>query len=177
MKTFKLGTSDVNVPAVVAGVMRIQDKTDDSPITGIQIIETVESTKEDKFRLVSGWSSASADERRFQNNYTFSFEWDLGDFLFNPDQVRISDEARDLVELRNDTLETVTQFYFQRRQLQLDLLLSPAEELRERLRLELQLQEVTANIDYLTGGYLTQRLNDVRAGKPKPGIVKRLFAI
>jgi photosystem II stability/assembly factor-like uncharacterized protein len=155
----------------------IQDKTDDSPITGIQIIETVESTKEDKFRLVSGWSSASADERRFQNNYTFSFEWDLGDFLFNPDQVRISDEARDLVELRNDTLETVTQFYFQRRQLQLDLLLSPAEELRERLRLELQLQEVTANIDYLTGGYLTQRLNDVRAGKPKPGIVKRLFAI
>ena len=126
---------------------------------------------------MSGWSSASADERRFQNNYTFSFEWDLGDFLFNPDQVRISDEARDLVELRNDTLETVTQFYFQRRQLQLDLLLSPAEELRERLRLELQLQEVTANIDYLTGGYLTQRLNDVRAGKPKPGIVKRLFAI
>ena len=29
MKTFKLGTSDVNVPAVVTGVMRIQDKTDD----------------------------------------------------------------------------------------------------------------------------------------------------
>ncbi|HQM53014.1 MAG TPA: hypothetical protein PLI86_07830, partial [bacterium] len=98
--------------------------------------------------------------------------------LYNPDQVRISDEARDLVELRNDVLEEVTQFYFQRRNLQIDLLLSPAEELRERLRLELQLQEVTANIDYLTGGYLTQRLNDAKANKPgTSSAVKRLFAI
>ena len=55
---------------------------------------------------------------------------------------------------------------------------STADELRERLRLELQLQEVTANIDYLTGGYLTQRLNDAKANKPgTSSAVKRLFAI
>jgi hypothetical protein len=108
----------------------------------------------------------------------FKFKWDLGDFLYNPDQVRISNEVRDLVELRNDVLEEVTQFYFQRRQLQIDLLLSPSEDLRERLRLELQLQEVTANIDYLSGGYLTQRLNDVTTGKKrKSNVIKRLFAI
>ncbi|MCX6339425.1 MAG: YCF48-related protein [Candidatus Aureabacteria bacterium] len=113
-----------------------------------------------------------------KRNIDFKFKWDLGDFLYNPDQVRISDEVRDLVELRNDVLEEVTQFYFQRRQLQIDLLLSPSEDLRERLRLELQLQEVTANIDYLTGGYLTQRLNDVKVGKErKSNVIKRLFAI
>ena len=156
----------------------IEDKTDDSPVTGIEIIETVQSSSENKYKVQNGTSSESADARKFENNYTFSFEWDFGDFLFNPDQVRISNEVRDLVELRNDVLEEVTQFYFQRRQLQIDLLLSPAEELRERLRLELQLQEVTANIDYLTGGYLTQRLNDVKAGKTgKPNVVKRLFSI
>lgn len=156
----------------------IQDKTDDSPMTGLEIIETISNSNDNKYKVQDGTSSENADARRFQNNYTFSFQWDFGDFLFNPSQIRISDESRDLVELRNDVLEEVTQFYFQRRQLQIDLLLSPAEELRERLRLELQLQEVTANIDYLTGGYLTQRLNDVKAGKTgKPNVVKRLFSI
>jgi photosystem II stability/assembly factor-like uncharacterized protein len=156
----------------------IEDKTVDSSDGGITITEIVGESGENNYKVVTGSSSEYADARKFENNYTFSFEWDFGDFLFNPDQVRISDESRDLVELRNDVLEEVTQFYFQRRQLQIDLLLSPAEELRERLRLELQLQEVTANIDYLTGGYLTQRLNDVKAGKTgKPNVVKRLFSI
>ena len=83
---------------------------------------------------------------------------------------------RDLVELRNDVLEEVTQFYFQRRQLQIDMLLSPPEDLRERLRMELQLQEVTANVDYLTGGYLTQRLNAAKDGVvEKSSFMKRVF--
>lgn len=147
-------------------------------ITGVDYITTSEYS--DKFydytQTIDRQTTQDTQDRRKQID--FKFKWDLGDFLYNPDQVRISDEARDLVELRNDVLEEVTQFYFQRRQLQIDLLLSPSEDLRERLRLELQLQEVTANIDYLTGGYLTQRLNDVRQGKVrKSGAIKRLFAI
>ena len=155
-----------------------QIETTSEPDTGITIGEKLISSTENKYKNKNIWSTENSDERQYNNNLGFQFEWEFGDFLFNPDQVRISDEARDLVELRNDVLEEVTQFYFQRRQLQIDLLLSPAEELRERLRLELQLQEVTANIDYLTGGYLTQRLNDAKAGKAgKSNVVKRLFAI
>lgn len=147
-------------------------------ITGVDYITTSEYS--DKFydytQTIDRHTTQDTTDRK--REIDFKFKWDLGDFLYNPDQVRISDEARDLVELRNDVLEEVTQFYFQRRQLQIDLLLSPSEDLRERLRLELQLQEVTANIDYLTGGYLTQRLNDVRQGKVrKSSTVKRLFAI
>jgi hypothetical protein len=147
-------------------------------ITGVDYITTSEYS--DKFynytQTIDRHRTQDTQDRKRQID--FKFKWDLGDFLYNPDQVRISDEARDLVELRNDVLEEVTQFYFQRRQLQIDLLLSPSEDLRERLRLELQLQEVTANIDYLTGGYLTQRLNDVRQGKVrKSGAIKRLFSI
>lgn len=147
-------------------------------ITGVDYITTSEYSDKyyDYTQTIDRSTTQDTQDRRKQID--FKFKWDLGDFLYNPDQVRISDEARDLVELRNDVLEEVTQFYFQRRQLQIDLLLSPSEDLRERLRLELQLQEVTANIDYLTGGYLTQRLNDVRQGKErKSGVVKRLFSI
>jgi photosystem II stability/assembly factor-like uncharacterized protein len=157
---------------------QIESFFESSPNTGITLSDKLKSITsiDNGYELKNDWDNA--DERQFTNSLSFQFEWELGDFLYNPDQVRISDEARDLVELRNDVLEEVTQFYFQRRNLQIDLLLSPAEELRERLRLELQLQEVTANIDYLTGGYLTQRLNDAKANKPgTAGVVKRLFAI
>lgn len=152
------------------------DETEISKLTGtvITMETTFESSSQNERQVIT--SEKLVEERKRDRNLGFEFTWELGDFLYNPDQVRISDEARDLVELRNDILEEVTQFYFQRRQLQIDLLLSPSEDLRERLRLELQLQEVTANIDYLTGGYLTQRLNDVKTGtKRGSSLFKRVF--
>jgi len=147
-------------------------------ITGVDYITTTEYSDmfQDYTQTIDRHTTQDTQDRR--RRIDFRFKWELGDFLYSPAQVRISDESRDLVELRNDVLGEVTQFYFQRRQLQIDLLLSPSEDLRERLRLELQLQEVTANIDYLTGGYLTQRLNDVKQGKVrKSNVIKRLFAI
>lgn len=152
------------------------DKTEITPNTAYQIDDYDEIKSEVDHRR---WSVYSwGDEFEHKRSVELKFKWDLGDFLYNPDQVRISDEARDLVELRNDVLEEVTQFYFQRRNAQIDLLLSPPEDLRDRLRMEIQLQEVTANIDYLTGGYLTQRLNDAKQGKTrKSNILKRMFSI
>ncbi|MCX6354762.1 MAG: hypothetical protein NTZ78_07660 [Candidatus Aureabacteria bacterium] len=153
-----------------------EDFTEMTPKTAFDIKDILRTKERDETDLTT--RNLAGDDRFHTQDFTFKFEWDFGDFLFNPDQVRISDEARDLVELRNDVLEEVTQFYFQRRNSQIDLLLSPPDELRDRLRLELQLQEVTANIDYLTGGYLTQRLNDVKTGVTrKSNIIKRMFAI
>ncbi|MCX6357192.1 MAG: YCF48-related protein [Candidatus Aureabacteria bacterium] len=155
---------------------KMYDKTEITPGTGIDYTNYLQ----DETRYLTEYTTSyqTGDDRQRERRLGFKFDWDLGDFLFNPDQIRISDESRDLVELRNDVLEEVTQFYFQRRNLQIDILLSPAEDLRERIRLELQLQEVTANIDYLTGGYLTQRMNDVKQGKVrKSNPLKRLFSI
>ena len=155
---------------------QIDSRVEDSPNTGVTLFYDTVYTEMTSYKVTT--EEAYRHEERRDNNIAFEFEWEFGDFLYNPDQVRISDEARDLVELRNDVLEEVTQFYFQRRQLQIDLLLQPPEDLRERLRMELQLQEVTANVDYLTGGYLTQRLNDFKQGKTrKSNIFKRLFNI
>jgi len=152
------------------------DETEMSPNTAFDIKDILRNTSRNTQELIT--RNLAGDDRVHNQDYTFKFEWDFGDFLFNPDQVRISNEARNLAELRNDVLEEVTQFYFQRRNSQIDLLLSPPDDLRDRLRLELQLQEVTANIDYLTGGYLTQRLNDVKTGVTrKSNIIKRMFAI
>jgi hypothetical protein len=154
------------------------DGTEITPVTGLTLQTTVAYTNEDRFDTEVLSRIDNNARRRRDRDIRFQFEWELGDLLYSKDQVRISDEARDLVELRNDVLEEVTQFYFQRRQLQIELLLSPPEDLRERLRMELQLQEVTANVDYLTGGYLTQRLNEVKEGKTsKTSFFKRLVNI
>ncbi len=147
-----------------------------SPVTGTDYATTREYTDKYYTRRQTIDRLRTEERRRRDRDLTLRFRWELSDFLYNREQIRISDEVRDLVELRNDVLEEVTQFYFQRRQLQIDTLLSPPEDLRERLRMELQLQEVTANIDYLTGGYLTQRLNEAEAGKVgKSNIFKRVF--
>jgi photosystem II stability/assembly factor-like uncharacterized protein len=147
-----------------------------TPNTGTDVITTSEFT--DRFYFQTDVLNRTDHRERHDLDWNWEFRgiWDLGDFLYSREQIRISDEVRDLVELRNDVLEEVTQFYFQRRQLQIDMLLSPPEDLRERLRMELQLQEVTANVDYLTGGYLTQRINAAKDGiVEKSSFMKRVF--
>ena len=116
-------------------------------------------------------------EREWEDEVIVEMKWELGDFLYSKAQVDISDESAELAEFRNEVLEQVTQFYFQRRQFQVDLLLSPPEDLRERIRMEIQLQEMTANIDYLSGGYMTARINEARFGKQarEEGFVRGLF--
>lgn len=91
-------------------------------------------------------------------------DWNLNEIVWNPDIIRISDETRDLVELRSDILTTVTSLYFERRRAQVQLLMSPPSDAVERVRRELEIQELTAGIDALTGGWFSQQLS--AAGLP-----------
>ena len=134
-------------------------------------------TLDDEVETTWNYELETEHEREWEDEVLVEMKWELGDFLYSKSQVDISDEAAELAEFRNEVLEQVTQFYFQRRQFQVDLLLSPPEDLRERIRMEIQLQEMTANIDYLTGGYITARINEARFGKQaqEEGFVRGLF--
>ena len=63
-----------------------------------------------------------------------------------------------MVELRDDIMNEVTRTYFERRRLQIDLLASPPQDLKLSLEKELRLQELTADIDALTGNYFSEHL-------------------
>jgi len=91
-------------------------------------------------------------------------DWHLNELVWNPDLIRISDETRDLVELREDILTTVTSLYFERRRAQVQLLLNPPSDAAERIRRELEIQELTASLDALTGGWFSAELS--QAGLP-----------
>ncbi len=72
-----------------------------------------------------------------------------------------------MVQLRNDILDEVTRTYFERRRLRVEMLLSPPEDMKERIGQELRIQELTADIDALTGGYLSRKLKEAEEKKAR----------
>lgn len=84
--------------------------------------------------------------------YEVQLEWRLDKLVMSSERIRAIDQAQELVKLRDRVLEEVTRVYFDRRELQVAMLLDPADTLEGRVAAELALQELTARLDALTGG-------------------------
>ena len=93
-----------------------------------------------------------------------SVKWELGDLIWNDDQTTIDVRSKLMVQLRNDLVDEVTRTYFERRRLQVMLLTGPPQDQQEVVDKELRLQELTALLDGLTGGYFSQQMEIVQAG-------------
>lgn len=89
--------------------------------------------------------------------WSVGVSWDLGELIWNGDQTSIDTRSRLMVELRDDILTQVTHLYYERRRLQVEMALAPMRDLPVRLEKEIRLEELTAGIDALTGGYLSKR--------------------
>jgi hypothetical protein len=63
-----------------------------------------------------------------------------------------------MVQLRDDILDEVTKLYFERIRVKMELGNLPIEDRKKRYDKELRLQELTASLDALTGGYFTQQI-------------------
>ncbi len=93
-------------------------------------------------------------------DWSVGFNWDLGEIIWNNDQTSIDTRSRLMVELRDDVLNEVTHLYYERRRLQVEMALSSVRELPVQIEKELRLQELTAGIDALTGGYYSKKLQN-----------------
>ncbi|MFH1812386.1 MAG: ComEA family DNA-binding protein [Pseudomonadota bacterium] len=87
--------------------------------------------------------------------------WDLDRAVFDPEEPKVNREALRLQRYRDDVLDEVTRRYFERRRLQIEVDLAPPTEMADRVRKELRLQELTADIDALTGGEFSSRLKSI----------------
>jgi len=99
------------------------------------------------------WVIGPEDEK---TGWDITCTWDLGDLIWNGDQTLIDVRSKLMVQLRDDVLDEVTHLYFARRKLQVELMQSPPKDTEEYIEKELRLQELTAGIDAMTGGYFTQ---------------------
>ncbi len=91
-------------------------------------------------------------------------EWRLDEMMMGPARIQAIRESSRLVNLRDDILDEVTKIYFDRRRVQVDLLMNPPQDARTKATKDLRLEELTANLDALTGGWFSQR---ARAGRGK----------
>jgi hypothetical protein len=85
-------------------------------------------------------------------------DWDLDRLVFNPQELAVAREGVRLANLRDRVLDETTRRYYERRRLQVDLELSPPRDLADRIRKELRVQELTADLDSLTGGWFSKKL-------------------
>jgi hypothetical protein len=99
--------------------------------------------------LLAELTGSDADN---DDKYVVKLEWRLDKLVMSSERIRVINAAEDIVKLRDKVLDEVTRLYFDRRRLQVESLLNPPTSLQSRIDGELRLQELTANLDALTGG-------------------------
>jgi len=87
-----------------------------------------------------------------------SLKWDLGNFVWSSAQPAIDSRSKLLVALRESIVSEITRIYFERRRIQKELLLHPPETLSREWNLFLRMEELTAHLDAVTGGYFSRQL-------------------
>jgi len=92
-------------------------------------------------------------------DWGFTLKWDLADLVWSPYQKDIDVRSRLMVQLRDDILDEVTHLYYERKRLKAKLMSEPKRTTSEKHDEKFHLEELTASIDALTGGYLSRRLS------------------
>jgi len=112
-----------------------------------------------------GTTHQTEEESGDDTGWGFFFKWDLKEFIYSQEQTKISKEARELSELRQDVLEQVNTYFFDRRRAQIEMIFSPPSDARSKIDVQLRIARLTANIDALTGGFLSARLAKTSTAK------------
>lgn len=94
-------------------------------------------------------------------DWGISLKWDLAELIWSTDQTSIDVRSRLMVQLRQDILDEVNRLYYERRRVKLGLLLNPPKDSKELLDKQLRLDELTAGLDGLTGGYFSRRIKEL----------------
>jgi hypothetical protein len=108
--------------------------------------------------------NASGQTRAVDDDLTIEVraQWELDRLIFDRNELYLSREEALLSELRQDAVAEVTRLYFERRWLQVELLLDPPASLREAVRRSLRIRELAAALDGLTGGFFGRALRRSR---------------
>ena len=93
-------------------------------------------------------------------DWDLTLSWDLGDLIWNNDQTSIDTRSKLMVQLRGDILDETTRTYFERLRLKMELSKFKPGDQRKIEEKKLRIEELTANLDGLTGGYFSRNLTN-----------------
>jgi hypothetical protein len=100
----------------------------------------------------------SARSRDFEGSITLS--WDLPDLAYPTEATDLSRESRQVVTLRDNVLDEVTQLYFDRRRALVALSGFADRSDPEAVALEIRSRELAAGLDAWTGGWFSRHVRE-----------------
>ena len=86
-------------------------------------------------------------------------QWDLSGLVYNSEQLRVVSQMNSAAKTRDSVLRNVTKVYYQRRKAQIDMITNPPKDVTAMLNAELKIQEFTAELDAVTGGWFSKNLH------------------
>jgi hypothetical protein len=112
-------------------------------------------------RVVGVTGTVESDYLRLNPSTQFGIRasWDLDQLVFSRDEPAAAWTASRLIDRREERVRRATRLFFQRRRLLVQLALDPPREALQRAERENQVDEVTAELDELTGGLFSGRRN------------------
>lgn len=117
----------------------------------------LDSNSTDLWHWEAGSSTKADDDclrrGRATIDWGITVSWNLGELIWNNDQTSIDVRSRLTTQLRQDILDEVNKLYFERIRRKIELSNLAIEDRKKRLENELGIQELTASLDALTGGY------------------------
>jgi hypothetical protein len=84
--------------------------------------------------------------------------WDLDALIFSSSETQAAATAANLLKRRDELVEHVTRLFFKRQKLRLALMVAAPAAPQLRVEAELELAEVTSQLDALTGGLFAERM-------------------
>lgn len=103
-------------------------------------------------------TDTKGDALRWLGEVRFRF----GDVVFNAQETAVARENRYSARARQQLLQAITQVYFERRRAQIELMNAPPQDPTARALQELKIQQLTAELDAVTGG----RFSRMAQGQP-----------
>lgn len=117
----------------------------------------------DLWHWESGSSTRTGDDvlikGRDSLGWDLTLTWDLGEIIWSDAQTSIDVRSKLMVQLREEILDELNKIYFQRIRLKMEIDNLSIEDRKKRFEKELKLQELTAALDALTGGYFSKQIN------------------
>ncbi len=92
------------------------------------------------------------------HGFDVTVRWELSDLVWSSSQTSIDSREKLMIDQRRDFLAEATRIYYERRRLQAELLFSEPNELSLNYEKKLQLDELTGQLDALTGGWFEKAL-------------------
>jgi len=94
-----------------------------------------------------------------KNYKQLSVYWNTGQLIYDDEVTNILNQARYTANIKENLLDDVTKIYFQRRKAQLENLYLENLPLSEKIKRDLEIAELTSQIDSRTGGWFTKEID------------------